>query len=195
VFRELYVGALPHPSRRQTWTLILAKRTAILRVESETAKEAFRAIGPDNQLVERWGTHMHAEYTGELTSASPLRMTLGLHVGSDDAMKLASRLALDCTIGAIRVHPAYATLVQGWKHPDDSIEPASWAPSRTDLVSDAKLCKAAGEERFGGTFPFTTSLAFVRGRELPNGEVARGVEWSFVNSDMVIQEGGYRWIP
>jgi hypothetical protein len=37
-------------------------------------------------------------------------------------------------------------------------------------------------------------LHFAQGRTTAKDENA-GVEWAFVNSDMVVQAGGFRWIP
>ncbi len=107
--------------------------------------------------------------------------------GPSDEVKEGTRA---CSHKTIQVHPASATLVKGRKRDDDSMTSTRWTPSRIE-TSSALVCTSTPEL----LLPFTKELAFVTPRRVANNEEARGVEWSFVNSDMVIQQGGYRWIP
>ncbi len=99
-------------------------------------------------------------------------------------------LVLDCAAKTVSVHPDFATLVEGWKNDDDTREPATWAPSRTTRVTGL-ACTLHDAE---WPFYFGVGLLFAAGQTTVKSETA-GVEWAFVNSDMLIQEGGYRFIP
>ncbi len=109
--------------------------------------------------------------------------------GGDEAA--SATVSLRCAYKTLAVHPSFAELVEGWKHDDDTMEPASWAPARTLRVRGL-VC--TGVEDGGLALPFTEALSFVRPGHLGK-EAWGGVEWGFTNSDMVIQEGGLRFIP
>jgi hypothetical protein len=196
VFREVLVGALPFPSRRNTWTLIVSGRRVIVRFEAQWAKESIAHLDRTSQDPDRWMPADRVEYTGEAARSAPLAATLTRRLGADEIgpsehrrIAVPKTLSLQCAVQAIRVHPAFATLVEGWKNDDDSMEPAAWAPPRTEPVANATACKVDGL-----TLAFTGALYFARGRKTAKEETV-GVEWAFVNSDMVVQEGGFRWIP
>jgi hypothetical protein len=197
VFRDLYIGALPGPNRRHTWTLHRASSRVVLRLEVEWAKEPFEQVDRASHATDGWVHGARFEYSAASPPKGPLKTTLTKTFGPNDfgpgedrGTTAPQELTLDCASRPIAVHPAFATLVKGWKNNDDSMEPAVWAPPSTEAISNALVCKLGG----GLLLPFTEALTFAAGKKNSREETA-GVEWAFINSDMVIQTGGLRWIP
>jgi len=186
VFREVMLGALPAKARRTTWTLIRAGSAVLLRVEDQSAR-GMRHLDRTSLPPEIWSTPERTEYRGTASAAAGrTTLTLQRSFGAGDP----AALVLRCAPRTIEVHPALVTLVEGWKHDDDTMEPATWAPTRSERVP-VLSCKEDGPPR-----SFDDGLSFVAGRGATTRDPASvGVEWAFVNSDMVIQQGGYRWIP
>lgn len=188
VFRELYVGLAPSPHEgRTTWTLMQSGLAATLRVERQSSSSAFLRIDPTSLAPDLWAAAVRTEYAGTMSPTSPpFTMTLQRTFGPYEP----DRLVLNCVTKSIDVHPAFVTLVHGWRYLDDSTEPASWAPLRVEPV-DALSCRAPGRVE-----PFSDGLTFVRGKtRTARDHETLGVEWAFVHSDNVTQQGGYRWIP
>jgi hypothetical protein len=185
LFREVYVGMLPFRQRRTTWTLIQAGTAILLRVEDQIAKTPFTRLDRTSTFPEGWHAAERSEYAGKASAASPpFTVTLNRSFG----VRTAPDLVLTCAARTIPVHPALAALVEGWQRMDDTMEPAVWAPPRTENVG-VLACKGGGDRTFGD------GLSFARPRkETTTDPRLVGVEWAHVNSDMVIQEGGYRWI-
>ena len=183
VFRELLVGVLPSPSFRNTWTLILGPAKAQLRLETQRSRSPFLQLDRTTHAESAWLRATRTDFAGEVLTRSPLVVTLSRTAGEDGA----AALRLECAAGELDVHPAFATLVPGWKNDDDSSEPPSWAPARTTKVraSACRLVTPAGSPRM--MLSFTELLAFSAG--------AKGLEWGFVNSGGVLQQGGYRFLP
>lgn len=185
-FRETYLGMLPRPHRRTTWTLIQSGTTVILRAEDQVAKVPFDHLDRTSTFPDGWTAARRTEYVGVASAASPpftltAKRAFGDHEPAD--------LVLKCAPRTIAVHPALATLVEGWKRMDDSMEPASWAPPRTENVV-VLACAGPGAPR-----SFEDGLSFAKAKKETATEPERvGVEWAHVNSDMVIQQGGYRWM-
>jgi hypothetical protein len=84
VFRDLLVGALPFPSRRNTWTLIVAGRRVIVRFEAQWATESIAHLDRSSHDPDRWGPAARVEYTGEATRPAPLAATLTRSLGADE---------------------------------------------------------------------------------------------------------------
>lgn len=180
------LGALPAKARRTTWTMIRAGSTVLLRVEDQTAR-GMRHLDRDSLRPESWSVPERTEYRGTASAAAgPTTLTLRRAFGAGDP----AALVLRCAPRTVDVHPAFVTLVEGWKHQDDTMEPATWAPPRVERVP-VLSCKEDGPAH-----PFEDGLSFAAGHRETTKEAATvGIEWAFVNSDMVIQQGGYRWIP
>ena len=189
VFRETLVGMLPM-GIQQTWTFIREGDGVHLTVETRNAKATFRRLDRTTHFEDRWlPPHRRVEYAGKITgTATKLSIALA-RTGGDEAAP--ATLSLRCADRMLAVHLAFAELVEGWKHDDDTMEPASWAPARTVRVRGL-VC--TGVEDGDLALPFTEALSFVRPGHLGK-EAWDGVEWGFTNGDMVIQEGGLRFIP
>jgi hypothetical protein len=187
VFRDVYVGMLPARGRRTTWSLITSGVSVLLRVEEQIASRPMPHLDRTSIQPDSWSAPTRTEYAGTATAQSP---PFAFKLRRNFGVREPKELALNCAAKTIQVHPAFATLVEGWTNSDDSMEPAAWAPARTERIQ-ALNCKPTGE-----TPSFSDGLSFVRGRPATAKDLEMsGVEWGFVNSDMVIQEGGYRWIP
>ncbi len=196
VFRDLYLGALPYPSRRNTWTLVLLDGSARVRFESAQAKSSFKELDRSSHDATAWSVTSRLEYEGTLVGQPPRSLQLKLIAGGEapapgQVPTVPLELRMACAEQSIDVHPAFVTLVPGWKYDDDSMEPATWAPARTQRER-ALLCKLEAEPSL--LLPFTTGLAFVPAKKADRLD-AVGVEWAFNNSDMVLQQGGYRYLP
>ena len=187
IFRELLVGQLPGSALRNTWWLFYVGNQAYLRVEEQRTESSMPHLDRTSHFPESWSAPVRTEYVGRLTrSTPPFTLTLTRSFGPHEP----AALTLGCAATTVSVHPAFATLVEGWKNDDDSMEPGTWAPPRTERVP-AISCKPSGAD---WPFPFGQGLCFAAGKSTAKLQTA-GIEWAFVNSDMVIQEGGYRFIP
>jgi hypothetical protein len=102
-------------------------------------------------------------------------------------------LRLECEPKTIDVHPALATLVEGWPA-ETYMEPPSWAPPRTQRIRSTACSLVEPKGSLPLLLPFSNGLYFASGKE-QGSEETTGVEWAFVNNDEVIQAGGFRWIP
>lgn len=187
VFRETYIGELPGVGRHLTWTLTRSGQQVVLRLEEQVAKQRFGQLDRTSHDPGQWGPAVRSEFAGTLTRAvPPFTGTLQRRAGSYGE----ATLQLSCANKPVQVHPAFATLVAGWKNNDDSMEPAAWAPARSERVT-ALHCQLTPPSEH-----FSVGLALVPPRpETEKNLAVAGIEWVFVNSDMVIQEGGYRWLP
>jgi hypothetical protein len=191
-FREAYLGLLPGTGMRVTWWLVTHGRSATLRIECQDAVNTLGNLDPTSVRPEAWLPGVRTEFAGEATaSMPPFKMTLHRAFGD----QCSPDLVLDCASATIDVHPAFATLVEGWTT-ETAVQPASWAPPRTERARVLRCTGAALTDGPACAIPFSKGLAFAAPRPQATTEPARnGVEWAFVNSDEVIQEGGYRWIP
>ena len=172
---------------RNTWWLVFVGTTAYLRVEEQHSASSVPHLDRSSHAPGLWSAPTRTEYVGTLSRKSaPFTLKLQRRFGPREP----ATLTLGCTARQVAVHPAFATLAEGWKNDDETMEPGSWAPPRTERVS-AIGCQVVGE---AWPFPFGEGLCFAAGKTTTKLETA-GLEWAFVNSDMVIQEGGYRFIP
>lgn len=200
VFRDLLVGALPYPSLRATWTLATTDDRVVLRLVEEKARASFEHLDATTESANGWRDAVLTAWAGDRPAAKTLgtfelhRVYGPAHTAPTDPRRpraeLPETLKLSCAPRALRVHPVGAALRPGKKRDDDTMTRATWQPAGTESVGGALVCTVAPSVLHG----FTEALAFVSARSAgpkPHG----GVEWAFDNSDMVIQEGGYRFLP
>ena len=184
VFREAQIGSLPARGRRDTWTLIRAGASVLLRVEAQSSIRTIHDLDAGSLAQDQWHPPERTEYAG---TARGTALKLTRNFGDVEPKELA----LTCTNKTIDVHSAFVTLVKGWTFNDDSMQPASWAPPRVERVTVLN-CKSPSDSSSN----FHDGLSFSKPkRETTKESEMVGVEWVFVNSDMVIQQGGYRWLP
>ncbi|MFO0614303.1 MAG: hypothetical protein U0414_17075 [Polyangiaceae bacterium] len=114
------------------------------------------------------------------------------HPASMPCLTPPEGLVLTCRDEGISVHAAGATLSGGARVAPSSKDGGGaargvWTPATTETVG-ARLCSwSAAPAR---ALYFKWSAAFVA----PTAR-SPGVEWAYENSDMVLQDGGYRWLP
>lgn len=115
------------------------------------------------------------------------------HPASMPCLTPPEGLVLTCSEGDIPIHAAGATLASpaptGAATKDGSGRGALgvWSPASVETTR-ARLCTwSVAPAR---ALLHTWSVAFVA----PTAR-SPGVEWAYENSDMVLQDGGYRWLP
>ncbi len=192
VFREVYVGLVPGGAartsngHRTTWTLYRAGRSVFLKAEGQHSAATLARLDRKVDDPSRWLAPERSEYGGTASAeAPPFKVQLKRLVGAQDP----AELMLDCADKSVDVHPAGATLADAARAKEGSpTPPGIWSPTRTENVRT--LACAMNDDRSP-----TAALVFAPRRASTAKEPeAPGVEWAFVNSDMRIQEGGYRWI-
>jgi hypothetical protein len=201
------VGALVFPPKRLTWTLFRSLPLAPTRVGSavhlrvlcqEGKARGARGVsltGKENEEA-TWVAPTLTEYAGTVIRTSPLTYRLSSDAGTSALAAcepFPARLRLECHSAQISVLAAGAALIPGKKLSDDRMSPSRFQPSRRERVS-ALRCDLASESD-PATWPSRHvprewPLLFAA----PSGS-AVGVEWAYENSDMVVQEGAYRWMP
>lgn len=201
VFRELLVGALPFPSRRVTWQLALAGKRVILRREAEVSVSSFRRIDGTTHAGSGWRGATRSVWEGERDPGLvhlgkiPLTRTYGPTPPPVDVpmAELPGKLELSCKQETLRVRPSHATLTPGIKRNDDTMTRPTWSPSTSEPLPSAWVCTVVQDVPQDVLLWFTKALAFAPIRKSPN--PPGGVEWAFANDDMVLQDGGYRYVP
>lgn len=201
VFRELLVGVLPSPSRRVTWQLVLAGKRVIVRREAEVSVSSFRRIDGTTHAGSGWRGSTRSMWEGERDPGVvhlgkiALTRTFGpTRAPADVPMaELPGKLELSCKQETLRVRPSHATLTPGIKRNDDTMTRPTWTPSTTEPLPSAWVCTVVQDVPQDVLLWFTKALAFAPMRKSiqPSG----GVEWAFANDDMVLQDGGYRYVP
>jgi hypothetical protein len=198
-FRQVLVGALRYPPKRLTWVFFRSATRARLQVLCQLGKPpsqlGISLTGTENEPTS-WRPPTLTVYTGARAGEGSLRYRLSAvsgPVGETGCEVLPGALELACRPEQVAVLPAGATLIPGKKMADDRMTPARWQPStRERLVSLRCDLSVEGDV---ATWPFRHvqrewPLVFVSPRE-----GAPGIEWAHENSDQVVQEGAYRWMP
>jgi hypothetical protein len=192
VFRHVLVGATINPARRYTWVLLRRARTVRLVAYCQDAKPLPRgksthpgmSLTGDENDETIWLAPDRASYAGTRVSDAPLTYEL---TADRPGCGLPSALGLTCRAAKVDVRPAGAALVPGGKRSDDTMRPAHWNPSthkRVDVLR-CDVAIAAGPD-LGHLDLKHWPLAFA---------YDRGIEWAWENSDMIVQEGAYRYLP
>jgi hypothetical protein len=186
------VGLISFQSTRRTWTLTRGATRARLEVACQNAAKggrpaALRLDGEENQEAV-WLPRDAAAYAGAETGKRPLSYRLALvgDPGRGSACRvLPQHLVLSCVSSRVQVRRAGATLVAGEKGP-------RWSPAAREDVASLR-CDARGEDdddvKWVALWP-DAAFEFAPGRH-----GSPGLEFAFENSDMVLQDGGYRWMP
>jgi len=199
-FRHLLVGALMRAPIRLTWTAWTHDAHTRLRLACQEGGHAPIAglgrpgligvalTGKENE-DSYWFPPVVVDYqetaaTHELTAVSPPRSQRG-------CSGLPAKLRLTCTPDRVAVLAAGAALIPGGTKPDDPGHRApTWRPSVRKTV-DAERCEVTlPDSSPGSSFLADTVAAH------PIVWVAdHPIEWAFENSDVVVQQGAYRFMP
>ncbi len=199
VFRQLMMGKLPATSRR-LWTLLRGAGIVRLRTTCQGPTEQsglmYGSITGREQDDALWSTTGWLDYVGTVVASGGERYRLARSAGGGEGCTGPEAIELRCAAASVAALAPRAALIPGNKRDDDTMRPARWQPP-TRSAAPALRCLVAldaGEQepfRFWlhplvDPFPllFTAPTA-----------ARPGVEWAFENSDMVVQEGAYRWMP
>ena len=192
------MGLLPRPSQRRTWTFVRGATVARASVVCETAVDAagkpasLRLSGEENK-ASRWVPAGGDVYSGTVAAAKPLTLQLSrsLPVGRNGCPHLPPSFVLICRAGRIQVLGAGAALVVGQRVGDVEIPPNRWSPSAAESI-DALRCEARTSDADASSIALWSDAPFAlaRGRR-----GSPGVEFAFENSDLLVQKGGFRWMP
>jgi hypothetical protein len=201
IFREVLVGQLPYPSRRVTWQLALAGKRVVLRREAETSVRQFPRIDATTHAASGWHGAIRTTWEGErdpgIVHLGKLALTRTFGPTPADAdvptSELPSKLDLVCKNETLRVRSPMATLTPGIKRNDDTMTRPTWSPGSTEALPNAWVCTVVQDVPEDVLLWFTKAMAFAPMRK--SAASLGGVEWAFANDDMVLQDGGYRFVP
>ena len=172
-FRHLLVGALTSPALRPLGV-------------SLTGKENDESI---------WQPPVETNYVGPRSGDTYALAAVPDASGASACEKLPATLQLTCKTEQVAVLPAGAALVPGRKRNDDKLAAARWQPDTRERMT-AIRCDLTTEgtarpiRRLRDTWP----LVFVKPSHAGQAP-GPGIEWAYANSDQVVQEGAYRWMP
>lgn len=198
VFRQVLVGALRYPPTRLTWVLFRGAARARLQVFCQVGKPPTQlgmSLNGDENDETRWPAPTMTVYAGARASADPRSYRLSATAGPTETGcgVMPGALVLQCRPEHVSVLSAGAALVPGKRTDGDEKTTARWQPSSRTRV-EALGCDLAldGDPAMWRIRHSTREwpLVFAAPRE-----GAPGIEWAHENSDQVVQEGGYRWMP
>jgi len=200
MFRHLLVGALMRTPIRLTWTTWTHDAHTRLRVACEEGGHVkIAGLGrPGLVGVALTGKENDARYwfPPAVVDYREADATRDLVAVAQPATRpgcsgLPAKLRLTCKRDRVAVLNVGAALVAGGSKPDDpGHRPARWRPSTRTTV-DAERCEVALPDASPGASFLADTIA-----EQPLVWVAdRPIEWAFENSDVVVQAGGYRFMP
>lgn len=194
VFRQVLVGMLSRTATRLTWILSSNAVQTDLDLYCQTATTTGRGLrltgAEQDDAI--WGDAVRVSYFSStpkaVSGAKEVEYVFASrpHPAAMPCLTPPEGIALRCKDESIDVHPAGATLGRSNDRSDDSAS-GVWTPATREHVR-ARLCTwSVAPAR--ALWP-TWSVALVA----PTAR-SPGVEWAFENSDMVLQDGGYRWLP
>ncbi|WP_437626268.1 hypothetical protein [Sorangium sp. So ce1151] len=198
VFRQVLVGALRYPPTRLTWVLSRSAARARLQVFCQVGKPRTQlgmSLNGEENDETRWPAPTLTVYTGARASDHPPSYRLSATAGPAETGcgAMPGALGLQCRPEQVSVLPAGAALVPGKKTDRDEKTTARWQPSSRTRVEALRCDLALDGAPVIWRIRYSMRewpLVFVAPRE-----EAPGIEWAHENSDQVVQEGGYRWMP
>lgn len=197
LFRDVLVGALPYPARRTTFELFRRDRSATLRATFEVARGSLPRIDASTHDTKLWQEPVRVAWEGEVTGTAPMKLSLRRVFGPEGTRKiqeLPSIVELTCKTESVRVHPEQARLDRG-SAGGGGVGRGVWSPRTLETVPGALVCIHVQDTPGDLLMWFTKAFVFVPPREGTHAHPADGVEHAFANDDMVLQEGGLRFVP
>lgn len=191
-FRQVIVGLIRFPGKRRTWVLLRATDHVRLRLACQlSAQQTLRLDGRESDDAQ-WGPPVVTEWEGVLGQDLSGELTLSPgSAGSTACGDQPARLELQCHDDRVDVHAAGAILVAPRRGGGDSGR-TPWKPASHER-EEGFVCSVSWQEREMRFIHDTLGdgkLVFV-----PPSRRGPGVEWAEENSDVVVQMGGYRWMP
>lgn len=197
LFRDVLVGALPYPARRTTFELFRRDRSATLRATFEIARGALPRVDESTHDATLWHEPVRVAWEGEVTSTAPTKLSLRRVFGPEGTRaigELPSVVDLVCKTDSVRVHPEHARLDRGAPG-GGGVGRGVWSPRTVETVPGALVCVHVQDTPGDLLMWFTKAFVFVPPRDGAHAHAADGVEHAFANDDMVLQEGGLRFVP
>jgi hypothetical protein len=202
-FRHLFVGALTYPPKRLTWVLLrspsFARLQVLCQVGTPSSGLGFSLNGKENDAA-LWRAPILTEYAGSRVEGeggagvTTYRLAVSSGPSGETGCEALPRvLRLQCRSEQVSVLAAGAALVPGKKLADDRMTAAHWQPPGRKRVTALRCDIETDGDPTAWPFHLVQSewpLMFVAGKE-----GAPGIEWAYENSDEVVQEGAYRWMP
>lgn len=184
VFRQLEVGAIRAVPSRMTWFFDRLHGEARLRVLCQLGNSGSTGITlrGDEDDDARWDAPVETTYVGFQSGDSYTMTAVGGAVDVTDCEAMPATLKVACEDAVVPVLSAGALLLRGKQRSDGSSSPAHWQPGKREQVR-AERCEVTGK-----SVTQEWKLVFPKAP-------GRGVEWVFVNSDTLLQEGAHRWMP
>jgi hypothetical protein len=155
------------------------------------------------QSERSWLPPAEADFEGTTIDGGPsyqLEVVTNMNA-SEEYRGMASALRLTCRPDLVRVLHAGAILVleRGKARKMEGHEiPWHWEPPATESVSVSRCEVASGDDDAGVDARSTPSRRWVPEGPLVFAQAKNGspgIEWAYENSDMVVQQGAYRWMP
>jgi hypothetical protein len=190
VFRHIFVGLIVYPAERATWTLSGDGTAARLEISCQSGQaKPSTGIRLDGKEQDEgyWLPPAIARYAGTRTGdrfqfAAEGEPSAGKGLCAD----WPARFELNCARADVQVLPAGARLIAGHKNDDDTRTPSRWEPGTRKSVS-ALRCQVT-EDPKAPEWPLRDVT-----HHAPLLFAPAGVEWADENSDMIVQEGAYRF--
>lgn len=191
-FRHLLVGAIIARPSRITWVLDRHRVDARLRVLCQLgvddAKLGMSLDGKENDEA-IWEPAVETVYLGRRSGDAYALTAVAGAVDVPDCEALPATMKLTCKAESVAVRPAGAALVPVKSRDNSAAGHGRWKPGTREQVA-AERCELTNDKGDPALRGHAESWRLVFAKA-----AGRGIEWAFVNSDMVIQEGGYRWMP
>jgi len=196
VFRQVAVGMITEPLRL-TWILSSAPAKARLTLLCQRGisthwERGKRLNGTEND-ESVWGPPVLTTYAGPRTRESPLSFSLDAVAGStgeDGCAAPPVGLLLSCQRGSVPTLAAGAVLEPSGREG----KKGRWRPPAVLDVA-ALICDVTQKDGDASDKPFKFLWPGWRLAFAPRRGESAGVEWAFENSDTVVQEGAYRFLP
>lgn len=199
-FRHLLVGALMRAPIRLTWTEWTHDVHTRLRVACQEGGGAkipglgrpglagVALTGKEND-ARYWFPPVVTDY--QEADATHDLVAVSLPPAHGGCSGIPAKLRLTCKPDRVAVLAVGAALIPGGTKPDDpGHRPPTWRPSTRKTV-DAERCDATLPDSSPGSSFLADTIA-----EQPLVWVAdHPIEWAFENSDVVVQQGAYRFMP
>ena len=187
--RQTWAGKVVAKPKQVTWVLDRSMGRVGLRVSCRRGRGALRLNGEETNEA-AWQPAVTTEYTGvEIDAAGPSYRFTSLATSREAVAchGLDAPFTLACRAAEVAVLQRGARLVVGARDEAHELPPWHWEPPNEDHVR-AWLCDVVAPEKGGAPAFGGNPVAFPDARD-----PARGIEWAYENSDMVVQQGAYRW--
>jgi len=188
-FRHVVVGKLTYPAVRLTWRFLrdaVARGRVVLGLDCQEMPGSLSLTGKENNDA-LWDPAVHVEYRGAAAHDNAYELVaVAVPPKGRRCSGFPPTLQLSCRAERVATLSAGAALIPA-KHGSENGR-ARWRPAGRKAVT-AERCNVTvprGFQSFVGDVMTEWPLMFVP--ETP-------IEWAYENSDLIVQEGAYRFLP